>query len=565
MLGHLNTNNMRRTYNIILITIITLGIIALNNYKIKAEKITYELNSEYQPKSLKEGLEMSSTLEKVSVVAQFNYDKFIYNNHLSDDATMEEVNAYRDAKRAAGRAYHSVLNKRIASTLSIKGYDSVFVSSLLPFIEYTFSQDEYVKNQEEVLAKLTSHREVSNVIVKSAVTNQQEKFQGAIGEANAGQIYDSRSYTGDGVTVGVLDVGIIDASHTNMQGHSITYYDQPGFTEEVTEHATVCASLIGGNIGMAPDVTFLSSGLKTNNLYGEVEWMVNHGADIINMSFGETTPTGRYDSNSAYVDNMVKTYDVICVAAVGNDGAETGKVCNPALGYNVIGVGATTSTGDVLGSSSTQVLEGPSKPTIGAPGYCLTIENCDIGYYGTSFACAFTSGMIATLLEAHPALKTKPEMVLAMLTANAKHISGYDKTKTNGFNKYLGAGRIDLQKTVDNYNRIWSFQNSSGYDGKLVYHFSAYLMEGVTLQAAFAWLATANVSNHQASFNNYEARIVRRSDGVVCAVADSMGDNIQFLRYVTDKEDFYDMRIYQRCGSISTSSPDDLAFAYRMN
>ena len=90
-------------------------------------------------------------------------------------------------------------------------------------------------------------------------------------------------------------------------------------------------------------------------------------------------------------------------------------------------------------------------------------------------------------------------------------------------------------------------------------------MEGVTLQAAFAWLATANVSNHQASFNNYEARIVRRSDGVVCAVADSMGDNIQFLRYVTDKEDFYDMRIYQRCGSISTSSPDDLAFAYRMN
>ena len=122
---------MRKTYNIILITIIILGIIALNNYKIKAEKITYELNSEYQPKSLKEGLEMSSTLEKVSVVAQFNYNQFIYDNPLSDDATMEEVNAYRDAKRAAGRAYHSVLNKRIASTLSILANSTIVSTSKL--------------------------------------------------------------------------------------------------------------------------------------------------------------------------------------------------------------------------------------------------------------------------------------------------------------------------------------------------------------------------------------------------------------------------------------------------
>lgn len=544
---------------------ITVGVIALNDYKIKEEKIAYELSGDYQPKSLKEGLEMTTTLEKVSVVAELNYDSFMYEDTISDDATMDEVNAYRDAKRAAGREYHTILNQQIASTLNVKGYESIYVSTLLPFIAYTFTQEEYVKNQNDILAKLTSHRDVSGVVIKNAISNRQEKFQLAIGEANAGDIYDSRQYTGDGVTVGVLDVGIIDSSNANMQGHSITFFDQPNFTEQVTDHATICASLIGGNIGMAPDVDFLCSGLNNGDIYTEVEWLVNHGADIINMSFGEGEPSGKYDSNSAFVDNMVKTYNVICVAAVGNDDIDVGKVCNPSLGYNVIGVGATGPTGGVCDFTSTEVVEGPTKPTIGAPGYCMTIQNCGFGHYGTSYACAFTSGMIATLLEAHPALKTKPEMVLAMLTANANPIQGYGKTQANGFNKYLGAGRIDLGKTVDNYNRIWSFQNSGGYDGKLVYHFSAYMMPGVTLQAAFAWLASADVSKHKASFNKYEARIVRRSDGATVAVANSTGDNIQFMRYVVDVEDFYDMRIYQKCDSISTSTPDKLAYAYRYN
>lgn len=556
---------MKKLWNILLISILTISIIALNNLKINEAKIVYELGGDYEPQSLKEGLEISSSLEKVSVIAECNYDEFTYPDTLPENPTMEEVNAYRDAKRAAGRAYHTRRNIQIASSLNLKNYESVYVCSLFPFIEYTYNKNEYAEHKEEVLAKITSHRDVSNVVIKSAIVDQQEKFQIAILEANAHDTHSSNGYTGDGVTVGVLDIGLVDVTNANMAGHSITIYDQPRFNETVTDHATICASLIGGNTGIAPDVTLLSSALKTSNLYGEVEWMINNGADIINMSFGESEPTGRYDSNSAFVDNAVKLYNVICVASVGNGGCHTGKIGNPALGYNVVGVGSSTHSKNIASYSSIVVVDGPTKPTIVAPGDNLTITNFGRENSGTSYACAFTSGMIATMLEAHPDLKTKPEMVLAMLTANAQPFEGYPRAKDNGYNDQIGAGRIDLDKTIMNYNRILSFNHSGGSDGELVYHFSAYMMIGDVLQASFAWLAKATVANHQVDFNNYEAKIVRRSDGKVCAIANSNADNIQFMRYVVDKEDFYEMRIYQKCGSISSSNADRIAFAYRYN
>lgn len=535
----------------------------LNNYQINNSKIVYAIGSNYQNESLEEQIEASTLLDRISIVAKLAYTQFTYSDFEyekdGEEATMEEVNAYRDAKRRAGKLYHKVKNTQIASTLNIKDYESSYVCSLLPYIEYTFEQDEYSENKDKVLAKITSHREVEEVVIQECKSKRKDSFNLALGEAWAGDIYDDGTYTGDGVTVGILETGLVNTSHENMSDHTILTYSQSGHSGSVTDHATIVASLIGGNTGMAPDATLLSASLY-GNIYEEVEWLVDNGADIINMSFGETDPDGVYDDNSGFMDNIVKTYDVVAVAAVGNGGNDVGKVCNPALGYNVIGVGSADMNGNVSSFTSNVVTFGPDKPTIVTSGRSLTIEGFGMGNSGTSYSCAFTSGMIATLLEAHPSLKTRAEMVIAMVCANAYYQSGYDKTEASGFNRYNGAGRFNLEETIQNYNRILTFNNSVHTENSLVYQFSAYIREGRILQASFAWLVSVRSDSMLAYYNRYYAEIVN-SSGEIVATANSMYCNVLFMRYPVTTSGHYVMKIY--AGSVYEQEVDRMAFAYR--
>ncbi len=554
---------MKKILSVLIFILMTFSIKLLNEYNINATKIGYESLNGDSPLSVSDEIEASTILDKVSIIAKLSYDEFTYpefnrNNSNYKDATMEEVNAYRDAKRRAGRAYHYIKNFLIFSSLNINNYEYAYVCSLLPFVQITFDNEEYVKTKEEILGKLTSHRDIAKVIIREGQTDQEGFFQLAIGEAWAGDVYDRREYTGDGVTVGILETGIVDSTNAILSNQNITYYDQPNFNETVTEHATMCASLIGGKQGMAPDVNLLSAAVN-GNIYQEIEWMVNNGADIINMSYGETVPTGIYSSDSAFIDNMVKTYNVVAVAAVGNCGDGSGYVGNPALGYNVIGVGAADMHGDVCDFSSYKVERGPNKPTVVTSGYCLTIPGFSSGNNGTSFSAAFLSGMLATLLDAYPDLKTRTEMVIAMTCASAYHQPGYSTSQANGFNTHNGAGRFNLQDTMDNYYKIWTFNNAGGSNGLKVYEFSAYVSEGYDLQASFAWLATANVSSATASYNSYEARLINQN-GELMAIATSDRSNVLFMYHRVTTEGRYTMQIYQRCNTFTGT--DKLAFAY---
>lgn len=554
---------MKKIISFLLVLMIVFGFEMLSEYHIHDNKIEYETMDGIESLSVKDALDISTKLDKVSLIAKFNYDEFTYpefdrDNSNYKDATMEEVNAYRDAKRRAGKAYHQIKNKHIFSSLNISNYNYAYICSLLPFVEITFEQDEYVDCYEEVLAKITSHRDVSKVIIRKSNMKNRENLVGAIGEAAAGEMYSSDNYTGDGVTVGILETGIVDSTNSILSNQSITYFNQSGFTSTVTEHATKVASIIGGKEGMAPEATLLSAAVN-GNVYEEVEWMVNNGADIINMSYGETVPTGIYSSDSAFIDNMVKTYNVVAIAAVGNTGEGTGKVGNPALGYNVIGVGSADMQGDVCDFSAYNVVNGPDKPTIITSGYSMTIPGFGLGNSGTSFSAAFLSGMIALLLDVYPDLKTRTEMVIAMACASAYPTTGYNKTEANGFNYYNGAGRFHLKHTYYNYYRIWTFNNTGGYNGKLIYEFTAHMNSGYTLQTSFAWLASANVSSATASFNCYEG-VIKNASGEIVASAIATRSNVLFMRYYVTSTQRYTMQIYQKCDAISNT--DKLAFAY---
>ncbi|CCZ85511.1 peptidase S8/S53 subtilisin kexin sedolisin [Firmicutes bacterium CAG:631] len=139
--------------------------------------------------------------------------------------------------------------------------------------------------------------------------------------------------------IGILDLGIADEDHSNFNNIDLTVRNEWYYIETVTEHATTVASVIAK---MCPDAKLLSVELS-GNAVSEIDWMLDRNVNIINMSFGEKNPTGNYNSESAYVDYIVNTYKVTIISSSGNEGLDTGYITNPALGYNVITVGAGNS------------------------------------------------------------------------------------------------------------------------------------------------------------------------------------------------------------------------------
>jgi subtilisin family serine protease len=107
---------------------------------------------------------------------------------------------------------------------------------------------------------------------------------------------DTSPFTGEGITVAVLDTGI-DPSHPAFTGINIV---RKNFTEESDDdengHGTHCAGTIfgrdvdGTRIGVAPGVTkalvgkVLGEGSGSDQIAQAIQWAVNCGANVISMS-----------------------------------------------------------------------------------------------------------------------------------------------------------------------------------------------------------------------------------------------------------------------------------------
>lgn len=112
------------------------------------------------------------------------------------------------------------------------------------------------------------------------------------------------SFTGQGVTVAVLDTGI-DASHAAFEGLTIEQHDFTGDGDGDREgHGTHCAGTIfgrdveGNRIGVAPGVKRAligkvlgdAGGGDSEMLFEGMQWALSMRADIISMSLGFDFP-----------------------------------------------------------------------------------------------------------------------------------------------------------------------------------------------------------------------------------------------------------------------------------
>lgn len=199
-------------------------------------------------------------------------------------------------------------------------------------------------------------------------------------------------YTGDGVTVAVIDTGV-DYTHPDLE-HAFEDYlgwdfiDNDRFPQETliedvtdpadaTNHGTHVAGTIAANgalKGVAPDATLLAyrvlgpggSG-TTDNVIAAIERAVEDGADVMNLSLGATLNNPDFPTSIALDTAMGE--GVVAITANGNTGPYNWTVGSPGTSRDAISVGASQLPFNVFSASidTTSAFDFSSAEVMGYP------------------------------------------------------------------------------------------------------------------------------------------------------------------------------------------------------
>jgi serine protease AprX len=320
-----------------------------------------------------------------------------------------------------------------------------------------------------------------------------------------------RPLTGQGVSVAVLDSGVSPVAGLSGTG-KVTFGPDLSIEgngvlthQDTFGHGTFMAGIIAGRgttvaplslaaalpavqLGIAPDAKLLAMKLATTDgsvdvsqVIASLDWVTQHPVmpdgtrvRVINLSYG-TNSAQNYlaDPLAAAVENAWH-HGIVVVTSAGNDGADNGRLTDPAIDPYVIAVGATDSNNQLdgwtpkktsaadyteVGSNSRHtdlVAPGTSVVSLRAPGSFVDRNNPSglvlgdatgklFRGSGTSQSAAVVSGSIALLLQAYPTLT--PDQVKYALTSTADPIN-------NAGPITVGSGTIDLTQALDTASKL---------------------------------------------------------------------------------------------------------------
>jgi subtilisin family serine protease len=250
--------------------------------------------------------------------------------------------------------------------------------------------------------------------------------------------------TGSRILVAVIDGGV-DTRHPELAGLVAGTFDVIGTGDRLHPHGTSIVGAIGARArlrGTAPGASILVArafGTQRNRMDGttanillSIDWAVQRGARVINMSFA-----GARDPAVANLLQGAMQRGIVLVAAAGNAGPSSPPLYPAAL-PGVIAVTATDEHNQIVRAANRG-----SHITVAAPGVDLWLPTVDRGYRmtsGTSFAAAEVSGLIALLLERNPRLT--PDQIRQALISTAHDLG------SPGPDALFGAGLIDAYQAV---------------------------------------------------------------------------------------------------------------------
>lgn len=298
---------------------------------------------------------------------------------------------------------------------------------------------------------------------------------------------------GSGVVIANVDTGV-DYTHPALVNqyrgnlgaggfdHDYSWWDPTGICGDTpcdnAEHGThTMGTMVGGDgpgpftpdVGVAPGARWIAAkgcedfSCSEEALVSSGQWIAaptdtdgnnpdpSKRPDIVNNSWGDGPGNPFYQG----VVDAWRSAGIIPVFSAGNDGPSCSSGGSPGDYLNVIAAGATDIDDQIADFSS----RGPSSfgkvdPDIAAPGVDVTSSVPGGGYAsfsGTSMAAPHTSGTIALLISAEPALAGDYDAIIDTLRGTAiDHLDDSCGGDADGDpNNVYGDGRIDALAAVD--------------------------------------------------------------------------------------------------------------------
>ncbi|KPB05834.1 peptidase S8 [Bacillus sp. CHD6a] len=318
-----------------------------------------------------------SSSKAVKVIVELKEESIIEAKHKGKKQSKQNLKSARDKvkKEVADRTSKSKVEREYdyvfsGFSLEIKANE---IPSLLatPGVKAVYPNVEYTTTEELVPAEA-----YSPAMADSAPY---------IGSNEAWDL----GYTGEGVTVAVIDTGV-DYTHPDLAPNFDEYLgwdfvDNDADPQETpkgdprgaeTTHGTHVAGTVAANgtiKGVAPDATLLAyrvlgpggSG-STENVVAAIERAVQDGADVMNLSLGNSLNAPDWATSIALDQAMAD--GVVAVTSNGNAGPNNWTVGSPGTSREAISVGATQLPYNVY-NSSIFTSEGVTYPTSKVMGF----------------------------------------------------------------------------------------------------------------------------------------------------------------------------------------------------
>ncbi|MEV4412808.1 S8 family serine peptidase [Catellatospora sp. NPDC049609] len=270
---------------------------------------------------------------------------------------------------------------------------------------------------------------------------------------------------GTGTTVAVLDSGY-DATHPDLAGQvtdAKNFTTDTGGPVDLHGHGTHVASTVAGTgaasggaeKGVAPGAKLVIGKVLDRAGNGQeswiiagMQWAVDKGADVVNMSLGGNIGTDCTDPIGVAAQRLTAQSKTLFVLAAGNAGPGTGTLGSPACADGALTVAAVDASGATAPFSSRGPVTGSHrvKPEIAAPGVDVVAARSGGGtadpytaMSGTSMAAPHVAGVAALLTQRHPGLSAQQrKAVLVSSVATGATGGVYEQ----------GAGVVDAHRAV---------------------------------------------------------------------------------------------------------------------
>lgn len=527
--------------------------------------------------------------EPINVTVEFksdfeNTEEYIaFQEEKKSLKTLDEVHDYRKRLTSFSKEFYRRENAENLKKLGFLDYEAMTTIDYCPFVKLEMKRDDI--NSSDLL-RLVNDNGISNVslaheeepVADSADNssargiNDPISWDRALKETDAFDMVMVGGYDATGVKIGVLEVGVCDASFKDLKNRNIHFDTRTDYTKD-RKHATQVTSVIA-RMAKGAELYFSNYFEEDNNL----TWFIDQGCDVVNCSFGRFVSedndsdgiftfheelTGyRFDFDKVF-DEQIKSSDISVVVSAGNvvtdnrNGAYNpyGYITSPGLAYNAITVGGIDCTlgffdYDLEHDSNSCYLtrENRIKPEISAP-YSYKLPSFDDGLYGTSFSAPMVTASLAISFQKYPAYAANPFWAKAALIASANETKNTSNISGSNFDPKVGAGCLSLDGLLNCEAATFiinSHETEIYPQNRMGQRLS--LKKNDVIQASVTW----PVTGHQKSYiidryiTNYDVRVYNSSGGLVCASALSDFTNSEFLRYKVPKAGDYQIEIYQK-------------------